>query len=92
MNLFNAPQVPDPILGNEMFSHYDRARIATLCEKAGLYQRVYPSWIILIVGTRALRGHFRYQTRHCSVQRIEPRMACLLLWPSQRRSKLDLSP
>jgi clathrin heavy chain len=40
MNLVNAPQVADAILGNEMFSHYDRARIATLCEQAGLYQRV----------------------------------------------------
>ena len=39
MNLLNAPQVADAILGNEMFSHYDRARIAQLCEKAGLYQR-----------------------------------------------------
>ena len=40
MNLLNAPQVADAILGNEMFSHYDRARVAQLCEKAGLYQRV----------------------------------------------------
>ena len=42
MNLVNAPQVADAILGNEMFSHYDRARIASLCEQAGLYQRVCP--------------------------------------------------
>jgi hypothetical protein len=26
-------------MGNQMFSHYDRAHIATLCEKAGLLQR-----------------------------------------------------
>lgn len=39
MNLLNAPQVADAILGNEMFTHYDRAHIAQLCEKAGLYQR-----------------------------------------------------
>ncbi|KAM0791024.1 hypothetical protein ACM66B_004322 [Microbotryomycetes sp. NB124-2] len=39
MNLMNAPQVADAILGNEMFTHYDRPRIANLCEKAGLYQR-----------------------------------------------------
>ncbi|KAJ3401399.1 hypothetical protein HDU80_006064 [Chytriomyces hyalinus] len=39
MNLLHAPQVADAILGNEMFSHYDRAYIAGLCEKAGLYQR-----------------------------------------------------
>ena len=39
MNLLHAPQVADAILGNEMFTHYDRAYIASLCEKAGLYQR-----------------------------------------------------
>ncbi|KAG9230443.1 hypothetical protein BJ875DRAFT_520160 [Amylocarpus encephaloides] len=39
MNLMNAPQVADAILGNDMFSHYDRPRIAQLCEQAGLSQR-----------------------------------------------------
>ncbi|TVY20388.1 putative clathrin heavy chain [Lachnellula arida] len=39
MNLINAPQVADAILGNDMFSHYDRTRIAQLCEQAGLFQR-----------------------------------------------------
>ncbi|CAH8448800.1 unnamed protein product [Schistosoma intercalatum] len=39
MNLMSAPQVADAILGNQMFSHYDRAAIAQLCEKAGLLQR-----------------------------------------------------
>jgi clathrin heavy chain len=39
MNLMNAPQVADAILGNEMFHHYDRPRIAALCEQAGLSQR-----------------------------------------------------
>ncbi|TMW43419.1 hypothetical protein DOY81_011502, partial [Sarcophaga bullata] len=39
MNLISAPQVADAILGNAMFTHYDRAHIAQLCEKAGLLQR-----------------------------------------------------
>ncbi|CAH1967948.1 unnamed protein product [Acanthoscelides obtectus] len=39
MNLMSAPQVADAILGNNMFTHYDRAHIAQLCEKAGLLQR-----------------------------------------------------
>lgn len=39
MNLIHAPQVADAILGNEMFTYYDRPRIANLCEKAGLLQR-----------------------------------------------------
>jgi len=39
MNLVHAPQVADAILGNEMSTHYDRPRIANLCERAGLLQR-----------------------------------------------------
>lgn len=39
MNLVHAPQVADAILGNEMFSYYDKPRIANLCERAGLLQR-----------------------------------------------------
>ena len=39
MNLLNAPQVADAILGNEMFTHFDKPRVASLCEKAGLQQR-----------------------------------------------------
>ena len=30
----------DAVLGNQMFTHYDRAHVAQLCEKAGLLQRV----------------------------------------------------
>ncbi len=33
------PQVADAILANDMFSHYDRLKIARLCEKCGLFQR-----------------------------------------------------
>ena len=54
MNLLNAPQVADAILGNQMFSHYDRARIASLCEKAGLYQRVFSIGYSLTIGVGAL--------------------------------------
>nr|GEZ00807.1 clathrin heavy chain 1-like [Tanacetum cinerariifolium] len=39
VNLETFPNVADAILANGMFSHYDRARIAQLCEKAGLYVR-----------------------------------------------------
>lgn len=39
MNLLTAPQVADAIMGNQMFTHYDRVHIAQLCEKAGLLQR-----------------------------------------------------
>jgi len=39
MNLMAAPQVADAIMANDMFTHYDKPRIAMLCEKAGLVQR-----------------------------------------------------
>ncbi|MCD7452853.1 Clathrin heavy chain, partial [Datura stramonium] len=39
INLVTFPNVADAILANGMFSHYDRPRIAQLCEKAGLYIR-----------------------------------------------------
>ncbi|KAI1805980.1 clathrin heavy chain [Daldinia bambusicola] len=39
MNLMNAPQVADAILGNNLFSHFDKARIGSLCEQTGLYQK-----------------------------------------------------
>ncbi|KAI0372779.1 clathrin heavy chain [Pilatotrama ljubarskyi] len=39
MNLLHAPQVADAILVNQILTHFDRPRIANLCEKAGLLQR-----------------------------------------------------
>lgn len=39
MNLIQAPQVADAILGNDMFTHFDKPRIAQLCENAGLISR-----------------------------------------------------
>ncbi|KAI9890023.1 MAG: hypothetical protein M1814_004539 [Vezdaea aestivalis] len=44
MNLNHAPQVADAILGNDMFSYYDKSRIAQLCEKAGLAQRALQNY------------------------------------------------
>lgn len=39
LSLYCLIQVADAILGNQMFTHYDRAHVAQLCEKAGLLQR-----------------------------------------------------
>ena len=39
VNLITFPTVADAILSNAMFTHYDRAKIAQLCERAGLYMR-----------------------------------------------------
>ncbi|KAI1498271.1 clathrin heavy chain [Biscogniauxia marginata] len=39
MNLMNAPQVAEAILSNQMFTQFDKARIAALCEQTGLLQK-----------------------------------------------------
>ena len=39
MNLKNAPQVADAILGNDMFHYFDKPKIAQMCEQAGLAKR-----------------------------------------------------
>ncbi|CAF1448240.1 unnamed protein product [Adineta steineri] len=54
MNLMQAPQVADTILGNNMFTHYDRAHIASLCEKAGLLQRALENYTDLYDIKRAV--------------------------------------
>ncbi|CAF0984698.1 unnamed protein product [Adineta steineri] len=54
MNLMQAPQVADAILGNNMFTHYDRPHIAQLCEKAGLLQRALENYTDLYDIKRAV--------------------------------------
>jgi hypothetical protein len=78
MNLMHAPQVADAILGNEMFTHYDRPHVATLCEKAGLYQRVCEARHSMSLeanfsaGVGALYRYIRHQANHCSYPIVEP--------------------
>ncbi|KAF4569964.1 hypothetical protein EYR36_009770 [Pleurotus pulmonarius] len=81
MNLMHAPQVADAILGNEMFTHYDRPRIANLCEKAGLLQRALEHYEDLadikraIVHTTALPQE--WLVTYFSRLTTEQSMACL---------------
>ncbi|KAF0366022.1 Clathrin heavy chain [Gigaspora margarita] len=64
MNLMHAPQVADAILGNEMFSYYDKPSIASLCERAGLLQRALEHYTDIndikrvIVHTQSLNSDF----------------------------------
>jgi len=54
MNLMHFPQVADAILGNQMFTHYDKAHVAQLCEKAGLLQRALEHYTDLYDIQRAI--------------------------------------
>ena len=57
-------QVADAILSNQMFTHYDKAHIAQLCEKAGLLQRVrQPIKFLPPCYTCALSTHARTHTQ-----------------------------
>ena len=60
INLVTNPAVADAILANNMLTHYDRPRIAQLCEKAQLYMRALQHYTDLpdikrvIVNTHAI--------------------------------------
>eukprot|EP00043_Microstomoeca_roanoka_P006604 m.64179 g.64179 ORF g.64179 m.64179 type:complete len:1667 (-) comp13482_c1_seq1:229-5229(-) len=54
MNLTAAPQVADAILGNKMFTKYDKQRIAQLCEQAGLLTRALENYTDLFDIKRAI--------------------------------------
>jgi len=62
VNLVTHPQVADAILSSERFSHYDRPRVAQLCERAGLYARALQHYSELadirrcIVNTHAMKS------------------------------------
>jgi len=64
INLVKTPQVADAILGSNMFTHYNRSRVAQLCEKAGLYQRALehysemPDIKRVIMNTHSLNPEF----------------------------------
>ncbi|KAE9399655.1 hypothetical protein BT96DRAFT_1102052 [Gymnopus androsaceus JB14] len=77
----NAPQVADAILGNEMFTHYDRPRIANLCEKAGLMQRALEQYEDLAdikrVIVHATTFPVEWLTNYFSCLTTEQSMACL---------------
>ena len=61
--LLTISQVADAILGNQMFTHYDRAHIAQLCENAGLLQRVSRAKLDLLFFSRNLEiCHIKFQT------------------------------
>ncbi|KAL9644530.1 hypothetical protein ABK040_009394 [Willaertia magna] len=65
INLTYSPiQVVDSILGQRMVSHYDKVKIARMCEKAGLYQRALENYTDVadrrrvIVNTQAIPQEF----------------------------------
>ncbi len=64
INIAQAPQVAEAIMGNAMFTHYNRQRIAQMCEKAGMFQRALEHYTELsdikrvIMNTHAINPEF----------------------------------
>lgn len=81
VNLLHAPQVADAILGNNIFSHYDKPTIASLSEKAGLYQRALENYTDIkdikrcIVHTNALPVD--WLVAYFGKMNVEQSLACL---------------
>jgi len=50
------PQVADAIMGNDMFSHYDKVYIAKLCEQAGLFQRALENYVDVVDVKRVMQN------------------------------------
>ncbi|QLQ80085.1 hypothetical protein HG537_0D00850 [Torulaspora globosa] len=81
VNLLHAPQVADAILGNNIFSHYDKPTIASLSEKAGLYQRALENYTDIrdikrcIVHTSALP--IDWLVAYFGKLNVEQSLACL---------------
>lgn len=70
LSLCHVFQVADAILGNQMFTHYDRAHVAQLCEKAGLLQRALEHYTDLydikraVVHTHLLNPEVQHRQRN----------------------------
>ena len=81
VNLLHAPQVADVILGNNIFSQYDKPTIASLAEKAGLYQRALENYTDIedikrcIVHTNALNPE--WIVSYFGQLNVEQSLACL---------------
>uniref|UniRef100_H2ZKR3 Clathrin heavy chain n=1 Tax=Ciona savignyi TaxID=51511 RepID=H2ZKR3_CIOSA len=84
MNLMHAPQVADAILGNQMFTHYDRAHVAQLCEKAGLLQRALEHFVDLYDIKRAIiHTHLlnpEWLVNYFGSLSVEDSLECLKVW------------
>lgn len=79
-------QVADAILGNQMFTHYDRAHIAQLCEKAGLLQRALEHYTDLydikraVVHTHLLNPEVGVLCAFGFSSNLKPYFYVILLW------------
>ncbi|KAF8543541.1 armadillo-type protein [Trichophaea hybrida] len=82
MNLLNAPQVAAAILGNNMFSYYDKAKVAQLCENAGLFQQALehyedPAAVKRVLCTNAAALNPEFVIQYFGRLSVEDSLDCL---------------
>ena len=85
INLVTNPQVADAIMANGTLTHYDRPRVAQLCEKAGLYMRALQHYSDLpdikrvIINTHAIDP--QQLVEFFGSLSAEWALECLRVWP-----------
>ncbi|KYQ93795.1 clathrin heavy chain [Tieghemostelium lacteum] len=82
INLLISPQNADQIMGSQKYSHYNRAVIGGLCEKAGLYQRALEHYTELQDIKRVLSSagnmvNQEFLVQYFGTMNPEDRMECL---------------
>ncbi|KAI5858017.1 armadillo-type protein [Tricharina praecox] len=82
MNLLNAPQVAAAILSNNMFSYYDKAKVAQLCENAGLFQQALehyedPAAIKRVLCNNAAALNADFVVQYFGRMSVEDSLECL---------------
>lgn len=94
-NLMNAPQVADVILQQDLWHHYDKQKIAMLCERAGLFQHALENYSDLADVKRVMQNTHvinpEFLVNYFSNLTPEDRLDCLKeLINSNVRANLEL--
>lgn len=94
-NLMNAPQVADVILQQDIWHQYDKANIAMLCERAGLFQHALENYSDLSDVKRVMQNTHvinpEFLANYFSILSPEDRLDCIKeLINSNPRANLQL--
>lgn len=94
-NLMNAPQVADVILQQDIWHHYEKQKIAMLCERAGLFQHALENYTDLADVKRVMQNTHvinpEFLANYFSNLAVEDRLDCIKeLINSNPRANLEL--
>lgn len=94
-NLMNSPQVADVILQQDIWHHYDKSKIAMLCERAGLFQHALENYTDLADVKRVMQNTHvinpEFLANYFSNLSVDDRLDCIKeLIHSNPRANLEL--